>query len=464
MWPTDTTLYLLLLGAVILCNEMRRVVRLGLQEVLSMRFCGVAFLWIGYHLSPWLAYLGNDWDDLLLVPALLDRGLLFSLLCMAAFVFGHWCVMGGRPTWAQPWGHGLIASYRVSAGMLFGAVGLSVLLFVITVGGIGEVWQSSMGRGAGQFIERDMLGRIVQMLTIMQAVISIVGACLASLFLLAQRPSTLRMLGGSMALIAFSLAHMYSFSRGAGFAFLILALVAIYLKRLRGMPIVMVAIPLALFLGSVGYHQRGNFNPGIGNFLEAVPRAVEEMVPNEQRVMVGEPEPVINTLDSMSVWTRVAAIADDYKPDRLTHGVDLLLSLSPLPSELVWVAGVGPDLVAIMGTGTSMGITTPALAQIYYALGSGGAVVMVVIGAIYGWFDRLRVVQPGGISLLCSIMCLASLAIGLHSVLRAMTRPLIYAFIMFRGYSWFASQYHPITQQAPSPNAAGEQVGAGPGA
>jgi hypothetical protein len=464
MWPTDTTLYLLLLGVVILCYEAIRIVRLGLQEVVSMRFCGVAFLWIGYHLSPWLAYFGHEWNDFLLVPALLDRGLLFSLLCMMAFVFGHWCVMGGRRTWAQPWEHGLIASYQVSAGMLFGVLGLSTVLFVITVGGISEVWQSSMGRGEGQFDEKDMLGRVVHMLTIMQAVVSILGACLASLFLLSQRPSALRLLGGSMALLAFSLASMHSFSRGAGFAFLILALVAIYLKRLRGISVVMVAIPLAFFLGSVGYHHRANFGPGIGNFLEAVPRAVKEMVPDEQRVMVREPEPVINTLDSMSTWTRVAAIADDYKPDRLAQGVDLLLSLSPLPSDLFGAPWVGPDLPAVMGTGTSMGITTPTLAQIYYALGPGGAAVMVVIGAIYGWFDRLRVVQPGGISLICSIMCLASLAIGLHSALRAMTRPLIYAFILFQGYSWFASRYHRSTQQAPSPNAARKQARASPGA
>src|SRR5688572_15078645 len=124
MWPTDTTLHLLLMGVAIPFYELARIARLGLQEATSMRFCGVAFLWIGYHLSPWLAYLGYTWDDFLLVPALLDRGLLFSLLCMAGFVFGHWCVMSGRRTWAQPWGRGLIGSYRISPGILFWAAGI----------------------------------------------------------------------------------------------------------------------------------------------------------------------------------------------------------------------------------------------------------------------------------------------------------------------------------------------------
>jgi hypothetical protein len=441
MWPTDTTFYLLLLGLAIPFYELTRLARLGVQEATSMRFCGVAFLWIGYHLSPWLAYLGHPWDDFMLVPALLDLGLLFTSLCMAGFVFGHWCVMSGRRTWTRPWGRGLIGSYRISPAMLFGAVCVSVLLFLIIVGGIGEAWRSTIGRGAGQFAERDMIGSILQMLTILQVVTTILGACLASLFLLGQKPSTLRVLGGLAALLAFSLSAMHGFSRGAGFAFIVLALVAMYLKRLRGIPIAMVAIPLALFLGSVGHNQRGNFNPGFANFMEAIPLELEKMTPDEQRVVMEEKsEAQTNLFDAMAVWTRIAAVTLDVKPDPLTQGLNLLLSLSPLPSELVQAPGVGPDLTAVMGTGTSVGLTTPALAQSYFALRLGGVGIVVVLGMIYGWFDRLRVLRPGGLSLLCTLMGLASLAIGLHSTLRAMTRPLLYAFILYHGYSWFAAR------------------------
>lgn len=440
MWPTDTTVYLLLLGLTSPFYELFRAARLGMQEATSMRFCGVLFLWIGYHLSPWLAYFGDQWNNFMLVPPLIDRGLLFSWLCMVAFVVGHWCVMGGRRTWARPWGRGLIGSYQVSAAMLFAAASVSVLLFLIDVGGFGEVWQSSVGRGVNQFEERDMFGRILHMLAVLQTMTTVLGVCLASLFMLSGRASMLRMLGGLVALLAFSLSAMHGFSRGAGFAFILLGLVALYLKGLRGIKIATVAISVGLFLGSVGYGQRNNFYPGIGNFMEAVPLVLEAMIPNEPRVVMEEkPETEINPYDSMGAWTRVAAVADDVKPDPLGEGVNLLLSLSPLPSELFPTPGVGPDLTVVMGTGTSVGLTTPVLSQFYYALGFGGASIMVMVGSIYGWFDRLRVVRPGTLAMLCALICLASLAVGLHSSFRAMTRPLLYAFILFQGYSWFSN-------------------------
>lgn len=427
MWPTDTTLNLLLAGLAVLLYEGLRVLRLGLHEAISLRFCGVVFIWLGYHLTPWLAFLGAPWRSFLLVPEWIDQGLAFTTIAMIAFIAGHALGLGGVRAPARRRGEG----YHVSLPLL-AATSLAVFtLFIVTVGGFDEAWRSSTGRGAGQFDTPDAQGRLLQMLTVLQSALGVIGACLASLYLLGRPGGGGRILAGVAALVVVSLPMAHQFSRGSGFALIILALLAVHVRRLSGVPVAVAALAAALFLGDVGLAQRGAYPPGIASYAEAVAAYLE---PREQRVSMDEvTEADGNPLDAMAPWTRSAQVAAQVGPDPAAEAVTLVLSLSPLPSQIFAPPASGPDLAREMGTVGSVGLTTPALAQAYYAFGFGGAVVAVLLGMVYGHLDRLRLARPGAMAVLCIILGLASLAIGLHSGLRPMTRPLLYALLMYYG-------------------------------
>lgn len=57
------SLALLIIGIIPLIYVAILIRRYGIPEALSLRPVGVVFIWIGYHLSPWLYFAtGQTWD------------------------------------------------------------------------------------------------------------------------------------------------------------------------------------------------------------------------------------------------------------------------------------------------------------------------------------------------------------------------------------------------------------------
>jgi hypothetical protein len=429
MWPTENTLIFLLLGLVPLGIVLIQAARHNFMELLSLKFAGIFFLWIGYHFSPWYSYLsGKKWDYFLLVEKYIDQGLLFSSLCMFSYLFGfiivsrkyskNYFFIKDRPKLIFP---------KIKGKLVIILVILSFLMFLINVGGFAEMWRSTHFRGEGQFLERDFFARILQINAVLSTPMQTALACVAALYLLQSERSFFRRLMGWAGLLISSLSSMSSFSRGAGYSFLIFSFLSLRYKGRKALALATVSFAIAGYLASIGLNERGSYYPGLGNFLDA---ALTANVSGINSSKMSFPLTIQNPLDAMAPWSRKAEAADYEKSSVSIMGPRLLWNLNPLPSEVFPLAPLGRGLTEIMRTYGSSDITTPALAEVYYTFGILGFFVLIPLGAAYAWFENLTVRRPGAISSICLIICFVSFPIGLHSSLRAMTRPLVYAFVV----------------------------------
>lgn len=430
MLLSDYTLQLLILGLLPVLIAVIQANRIGYLGFLSIRFLSIIFIWVGYHLSPWLAYLTGDyWNSFLLVTEFLDKGLLFSLISMFCVLLGSgWMSL---KNWKSV-NFGVkkqlrLRLPRMKFGWLIITSAISLILFIVNVGGLDEIWDTSYFRGEGQFNERIGVGKILQIISVLSTPLNASLACMASFAVLQEKNTTLLKITGYLALIVASLASIHSFSRGAGFSFVILAFMALRVKRNKGIVLAFVCAFVTLYLGSVGLNERSR-HPGLGNFLDAL-LAHQIIVPERNKSIIPGPEK--NSLDAIAPWTRKALAAVLEEPRIEVMGPRFLWNLQPFPSEFLPLAPLGRGLGEIMGTiGSSSNITTPALAELYYVFGMWGVLFMIPFGGIFSFFDRQTVSKPGLISTICLLLCFISLPIGLHSSMRAMTRPLLYALVI----------------------------------
>jgi hypothetical protein len=400
---------------------------------LNLRFLGVLFFWIGYHLSPLLNYFGGTlWDHFLLVPELIDEGLLFSLLCMWGYLAGYWV---SARKYKGPLGLTLqrLKLPAVQPRVLYGLILLSLVCFLVSVGGVGEVWRSSLGRGEGQFEVRYVAGKFRQMVTVVGGVISMVAAAVGAVAVLRRRTSFEGRLGGFVALTAASLSGMWAFSRSAGYPLLILGALAVMSRGRRGLWVAAVCAIGAAYSSSVGYYARGLSKPGVGNYLEAALAPSEWIGPAQ-----GEADGSMkqNTLDAMPAWTRKVSTREGEEADPLGLALVWVLNLGPLPSEVVPFRPVGRDLTVVMGTVGSVGLTTPAFGELYYSFYRWGAILMIPFGGLLAFFDRLPQRLTGVVGVSCWMLAAMCFPFGLHGGGRTMTRPLLYGVVWYGLSVW----------------------------
>lgn len=434
MWPTSSTPYLLGLGLIPVLYVLTLATRVGFKEAVSLRMAGVAFLWIGYHLSPWIAYLsGQPWTYFLLVPEYIDEGLRFSLLCMFCFLVGYSFVLGyGKPPKALR-RFTYLRFPEIEVRWLLWLACICMVLFVISVGGLDQVWISSNSRSSGQFEVRDFTGKIVRMVKVASLAMNVVLACASALFIMQNKHKPWLQALGWLCLLVASMRMFWWFSRAAGFAFIILAFLALRLGGHRRLVLATFSITVALFLGSVGFNERAMYGSGLATFLQAATTSSIQGDPDKAAIFVTADS---NPLDAMAAWTRKTQTMYSDDPSGLDMAPLFFWNLNPLPSELVPLARIGEDLAVIMGTvGAAYGLTTPALAEVYYVFGYAGCLLIAVFGAICAWFEKQTIIRPGAISSICLLLTFSALPLGLHSTMRHMTRPVLYAYVLW----WVAS-------------------------
>jgi hypothetical protein len=384
-------------------------------------------MWIGYHLSPMYSFLtGEIWDSFLLVRTHIDQGLLFSSLCMFAYLYGFGLVSKRTDKRLLTNVRSKFIMPRVRDEVLIGIAVVSFLMFFIEVGGFDEMWRSSHHRGDGQFLQRDFWGKIARINSVLSTPVHTALACIASLYILQSRRKIIRLAAGWFSLLVASFSSISFFSRGAGFSFILFSFIALRAKGKKALPVAIVSVCFAVYLGSVGLNARGGNYPGLGNFLDAV-FAESDSEKEESAIFI--PDSMRNSLEAMAPWTRKAEAAELEGATVTVMGPRFIWNLNPLPSEFVPLAPLGQGLAKIMGTYGSVGLTTPAFAELYYAFGLFGFLFMIPMGAVYSWFERLTSLKPGAVSSICFIICFISFPLGLHSTMRAMTRPLLYAFV-----------------------------------
>lgn len=417
------SLILLILGLLPLMYTAVLSFKYGFSEAISLRPIGILFFWIGYHLSPWIYYFtGTPWDSFLLVTYEINTGLLFSTLCSIFYLVGYAYIFRKRDVNYRSRNQAIYhinISYKIVLILSF----VVFIVCVVTVGGLDELWSATRGRGEGQFDARDWIGKITRMLTVLQTPLALMLVIVSSLLILKRTKSTIVPILGIVGLLIASLQGMYDFSRGSGFPFILFIFIALRLKGSRYLPYATLIIIPAIYFGSTGLNERGNYNPGVGNFISAMFNPQVQPSATKQHSLAEW----VNPLDAQAPFSRLADSVIWQQPSAWDLGPKLIWNLNPLPSEIVPLYEVGMGLSEMMGTVGSTGITTPSFAQLYFVFGYAGSIALLVIGLLSGWFEKQFVHNPTILNIFSVIVVFAAFPIGLHSGLRPMTRPFVYA-------------------------------------
>jgi hypothetical protein len=426
MWPTNVSLLLLLLGVIPLAIILKSIFKNGVVELSSLRTAGVLFFWVGYHFTAWQVYFsGQPWPSVLTVPEWIDAGLFFSATSMILFLIGYDRASRGSRVIRQVSAPSIP---RVGGITLLVLAISSFLLLVFAVGGPKELWSSDFIRGAGQFDERGSFEKLKHSISTISTMFHLVLGAAASVYLLQNWSSPLKLVGGTAGLIVSAESAMNGFSRGVSAPFLLLAFLACRMRHKMAAQITILSLTIALVLTTVSLNSRLYYNTGVKNYFQAV---ADFTVGAGHAIDIPFLDFGSNPLDNMPPWTRRASTVAEETQHPIVMAFAFLWNLNPLPSEVVPLVPIGRDLAEVMHTVGKSGITTPAFGEMFYVFGQWGCLCVFGYGWLLGRCEGLFHSRPSFVSTIGSILCFASLAFGLQSPTRAMTRPIAYALIMY---------------------------------
>lgn len=451
MWPTETSLSYLLLGLGPLAYVITDCVRHGLQRIASLGSAAILFVWIGYHLTPWLSYRRGGWDSFLLEPDYIDEGLLFSTLCMVCLLVGY---RVGLRYYARREESEALDQRNLSRSLvprvrekwLLVFLALSVSLFIYETGSLQEAWHSRYSRQWWYDAGNIYRPRSAFLVGILSGVTNWVLAILASLYIVAGKMGKrmarrTHVIGYSCLLIA-SLTSMHGFSRAVGLPLFVLAFVLLRVKGTRAWLSVVMLSLLGYWLSYVALTKRSDNNPGVGTYFQALAASITLDSEMDLREESGNP------VNAMDAWTLKAGSSELERVDHTESTLALIWNLHPFPSFILPVYPIGLTLTELKGTIGAVGLTTPALGELYYAARLWGCVLMVAIGLQFSFFDVKSRYHPTPLLFVCVVLCFLSVPLGLHNDMRAMTRPLVYSLLAYLVYWWRARRSG--TLEAPS--------------
>lgn len=444
MWPTNHTLLYLIFGLVPLLFVARWVVLYGIQELLRFRSIGTIVTWVGYQYAPWAVYFsGKPFHNFLVVSGYLDKGIVFSALCMIFF-------MAGASFKPMPQSHEfarvratLMRPVRFELIVLAFVLSLGTLLMI--TGGIGELLHSAHPRGWGQFDQRVTLSsNLLQMVSATRPFLDLALAVGSASLLFSSRASRFQKTFAWIGILTSMLENIDGFSRAAGWPLCVVAAYAFAVGSKHKWLIGTTCVLAFAWLGSVGYHGRGLTNPGIMNFVEVAsnPQVLTEQAATKSSGNTDYP------FDAMSPWTRRAFATDLAPPDLVMAVKTLLEQLDPLPSELTHPPTMGEDLAITMGTYGSTGITTPALGEVYWVGAFTALWIPLLAGLMFNYLERITLSLPSFWGWLMRLMCFLCFPISLHQGIRGASRPLVYCLLAYFLWRFLAERRHPVTTHA----------------
>jgi len=431
VWPTESTHWYLFLGMLPLIYLAVMAFRNGLSEFFSLRVITVLILWVGYQLSPWIGFVQGDyWDSFLLSPGYLDTAILFSAVSMFAILIGYGFVFKRkhakyRRRAIEPW---VMPKVHWGWVVFFSFVLLSLTVFI--KGGIQDFWDASYSRGEFQWEKKTVEVKFQRGLAVVVAPLVVFVTALGSLHILYRSRHPIRYLVGFIAIFIAMLPTMHGFSRMAGFPLLLFAYLIFRYRVItpRSLIAMTLLVAAAMFMGNVGYEQRGNYTPGVGNYFFAA------LGGNQKANTVqigGGMDPGKNTLDATAPFTRQAEVREVMQEETGLQNLPFFLfHINPIPSGFLDPGRIGMGLAEYMGTEGRVGLTTPALADLFKTFGFGSFVVLLLLGVVFGYIDRYALRHGGMIGQIVVLLIIIGTGVSLHGGIRAWTRPIFYAAIL----------------------------------
>ncbi|BCL60452.1 hypothetical protein DGMP_11450 [Desulfomarina profundi] len=232
---------------------------------------------------------------------------------------------------------------------------------------------------------------------------------------------------------------MHKFSRATGFTLFVFAFLLLkYSKKsIKYYFIITFLLLIGYHLGSVGLNQRGFYHPGIKNYVEALFSSDNTKNDPKEKIF-GLLSPELNPVDASAPFSRrveektMRHVSLQNPLQTLLH---FILHINPIPSGLLDPGKIGEDLASYMKTFGHTGLTAPALSDIFYAFSYFGLFPVFLLGVSYGYFSRYAIRNPSLAGEFAVLLCMISIGVGLHSGIRAQTRPVLYAFLLI----WIAN-------------------------
>lgn len=303
---------------------------------------------------------------------------------------------------------------------------LTIIGFFIKIGGIDNLWVSSIARGEGQHAEKTMAKRIASTFLVIYTLFPIATILLSSIFLFKQKNNKPLVWLSYLALFLASIPYMHSLSRAAGVAFCFIGFVGIAVNGRKFAFKFLILILITFFLGQVGLSARGNHYPGIKSYFSGMYEYFQSDESHETYVYTRDYSYAeLNSLDQVPVATQLFEYREENPQSILNAILGFITQLNPLPANFVPLKPFGlSSLSEKLGTTGSVGITAPVLGQTYSAMGYLGCIIWIGVGYLLSWIQAKHSKFDSPLTLLAILFAIAGLVTGLHSQLRAMLRPI----------------------------------------
>ncbi len=431
-WANYSVIAALTLGFLMVSVAAMKAVLGRGQSFLQPDIACVLFMWSGYHLSPLIAIAtASHWRAFMLSTSHIEESLWMSLAAMICFLFGF-RILKTRDDQArfalQSWSDRSIAilnqGNHISKLHIWLLATLVFTCFVITAGGFSELWNASYDRGAGNWLERTLEVRLIRLIAVLLPVMSMALIAVAAISSVSSERSFSKNFTIISALFIASINSLHSFSRGAGVAFLSVAVIRFVLLGRRDWKVFLLASFAALWVGYVGYEYRSEYNPGIGNYLEAAARSFMEVpefdFSSSQNEELLKPED--NLLSATEAYTAVSSYLEQERISPFEDILEFVFNLHPFPSGLVGLADRGVELTEVFHTRGNVGLTTPTLADLYVTFGPTTPLFYFALGLLYH-FMLIQIRNYGPmVEPVLLLLLFVAWPISLHSSFRAQWR------------------------------------------
>ncbi len=444
-WLTQSAWLALSLGVIVLAFVLANAYFYARRGFLRSDAGCVIFMWTGYHLSPWLAIMSDgQWSGPILQVEHVERGLWLSLASMVAFVVGFTIANAGSSegnSRAARAARTISASGWVRERHLWLAAIFLIGVFVYQIGGWSEVWEASYGRGSRSWQAATLKVRIERFVNVIQPIVVLGIVVFASLHSCLRSKSQTKLLTVSFVLVAASLTGLHSMSRGAGFPFILcgaIRLATLGKSSLRSSALLFL---FGFWICYVGINFRGIGKPGLGTWLRGAVASVTTPPSNTRAFNrlggTSSLKPSQNFLSAIEPFTTVVSVLEG-KSKSPFHDLDqFVFNLHPLPNSVLPLAKRGVDLTAHFGSTGKVGITTPALGDIYSTFYWWTPIFYGLLGALFAFIERFSKDTPTWFECTVLLLLFISWPVSLHSWFRSQWRLINVALILAVGFYVF---------------------------
>lgn len=403
----------------------------------------LAWTFLQYSLAPIITYFSGGWVGYLLKPSSADEAISIAFAFTLSVVVGY--VLSRhfeRPTESSQLSLNRLRQMvqkRVKSYHVLYVLILSVTLFIIghllRYGDLGELFFSSLARGAGQFREHGLADRLAGFCTTASIGAGGIGAILIGLQVGNKRkPSVLDLILAIILLSIAAFALYAKFSRASGIL-MIVAAFSVFIPgktKWRHRAFSFILLTIGIYLCFIGISHR-SAQPGVGSFI------LNSLNPNIEKIYIyigiGSESytyfPNVNFFDSIAPISAHIYFSDNSTTNTVSSMRDLFFALQPLPS---WIFSnpvrFGASLSDSFNRTGSAGITTPALAELYFLFGQATILWGGVYGLLLRRVDVSLAVGRRATKYLIFVLIMGGIVVSGHSGLRAFARPTVLAIIL----------------------------------